>query len=242
VKQPWRSFDRVAAEYDEARPSYPDRILELLPLGGAATVLDLGAGTGKLTQVLARRYPHVIAVEPLDAMRAVLERVVPEADARAGAAEAIPLADASVDAVFAAQAYQWFANDRAVAEIARVLRPGGVFAIVTNEPVEPLPLPEAYSERLRQVFAATKVHARFGDESAFEPIERGPFGRLHSGRVDHEQVQTRELVLKFASSLSPIARLPDDERAAVEADLAALLPEGEYTFTVRATVRWTIRQ
>jgi 16S rRNA A1518/A1519 N6-dimethyltransferase RsmA/KsgA/DIM1 with predicted DNA glycosylase/AP lyase activity len=93
VIDPARSFERAAAEYEEARPSYPDELLDLLPVPRDATVLDLGAGTGKLTRVLARRYARVIAVEPLDGMRAILERVVPEAEAVAGGAEQIPLPD-----------------------------------------------------------------------------------------------------------------------------------------------------
>src|SRR5690348_15338018 len=88
---PERSFDRVAEEYERLRPDYPDAVLELVPLSREATVLDVGAGTGKLTRVLARRYARVIAVEPLDGMRAVLERVVPEVEARKGSAEAVPL-------------------------------------------------------------------------------------------------------------------------------------------------------
>ncbi|MFL6014086.1 MAG: class I SAM-dependent methyltransferase, partial [Gaiellaceae bacterium] len=82
-----------------------------MPLEHGVTVLDLGGGTGKLTRVLADRYAHVIAVEPLDELRAVLAERVPEADVHAGAAEAIPLTNASVDAVFAGQAFHWFAND-----------------------------------------------------------------------------------------------------------------------------------
>ena len=129
---PARSFDRSAEEYEATRPSYPDEALDVVPVPVEATVLDVGAGTGKLTRVLARRYARVIAVEPLDGMRAILERVVPEAEARPGRAEEIPLPDASVDAVFAAQAFHWFANDAALAEIARVLRPEGVFCLVWN--------------------------------------------------------------------------------------------------------------
>jgi ubiquinone/menaquinone biosynthesis C-methylase UbiE len=128
-----RSFDRVAEEYDRGRPGYPDDALDLLPVEATATVLDLAAGTGKLTRVLARRYRRVIAVEPLDAMRALIVREAPAAEALDGRAEAIPLADAEVDAVFVAQAMHWFANDVAVAEIARVLRPGGVLAVLRNE-------------------------------------------------------------------------------------------------------------
>ena len=140
----------MAEEYERGRPGYPDDVLDLLPVADAATVLDLAAGTGKLTRVLARRYRRVIAVEPLDGMRAIITREAPAAEALDGRAEAIPLADAEVDAVFVAQAIHWFANDVAIAEIARVLRPGGVLAIVRNEVDDdaPSPLPDAYRERL----------------------------------------------------------------------------------------------
>ena len=81
---PARSFDRAAAEYERVRPAYPEAILDLLPLRADAAVLDLGAGTGKLTRLLAGRYAHVTAVEPLDGMRGVLETVVPEAETVTG--------------------------------------------------------------------------------------------------------------------------------------------------------------
>ena len=125
-------------------PTYPPAVLDVLPLAADAEVLDLGAGTGKLTRVLAERYRRVVAVEPLDGMRAILEEVVPSARSFAGTAESLPLEDASVDGVFAAQAFHWFANDEAVGEIARVLRSGGVLALIWNEPGDPSPLPDAY--------------------------------------------------------------------------------------------------
>jgi len=146
VIDPARSFELAAEEYEATRPSYPDEVLDLLPVANDAVVLDLGAGTGKLTRVLARRYARVTAVEPLDGMRGILERVVPGVEALAGSAEQIPLGDASVDAVFAAQAFHWFDHERAVAEIGRVLRPGGILALVWNGPdaSRPNPLPPAY--------------------------------------------------------------------------------------------------
>ena len=79
-----RSFDRAAEEYERTRPDYPDAVLDVLPLASEATVVDVGAGTGKLTRVLARRYARVLAVEPLDGMRAILEQVVPAAESLAG--------------------------------------------------------------------------------------------------------------------------------------------------------------
>jgi SAM-dependent methyltransferase len=124
----------VAADYAEHRPGYPaaavDWALERAP---GPDVLDLGAGTGKLTTaLLERRGLRVVAVEPDPDMLAQLRQRHPHVDAREGAAEAIPLPDASVDAVVAGQAVHWFDLDVALPEIARVLRPGGVFAGLWN--------------------------------------------------------------------------------------------------------------
>src|SRR5437764_7040473 len=128
------SFDSVADEYERTRPTYPAAVLDPLPLDADTAVLDLGAGTGKLTRVLSERYRDVTAVEPLENMRAMLERSVPGVIALAGSAERIPLDDGSVEGVFAAQAFHWFDKPVALPEIARVLRPGGVFAIIWNQP------------------------------------------------------------------------------------------------------------
>ena len=235
-----RSFDRVAEEYERGRPGYPDDVLDLLPVADAATVLDLAAGTGKLTRVLARRYRRVIAVEPLDAMRALIAREAPDAEALDGRAEAIPLADAEVDAVFVAQAIHWFANDDAIAEIARVLRPGGVLAIVRNETEDEVesPLPAAYRERMAALFDdRTESPTDWRDALA-----RGPFGELSVASVEHEQVSDREAVLAFALSLSLVAHRPDAERRRLLDELGSALPEGEYRFRMRTDVSWAIRQ
>jgi SAM-dependent methyltransferase len=208
-------------------------VLDVVPVEAEATVLDLGAGTGKLTAVLAKRYAHVIAVEPLAELRAILAQRVPDADVRDGRAEDIPLADAAVDAVFAGQSFHWFANDVAVAEIGRVLRPGGLLALLWNE-TPTSPLPEEYGRRLDELRAATPAPRI--DEHL---LERGPFGEEHEASVLHEQVSGRDDVLAFAASVSWIASR--DDRDAVLAELAAMLPEGEYRFPIRANVTWAIR-
>jgi SAM-dependent methyltransferase len=235
-----QSFERVAEEYDRGRPGYPDDVLDLLPVADDASVLDLAAGTGKLTRVLARRYRRVIAVEPLASMRAIIAREAPAAEALEGRAEAIPLPDAELDAVFVAQAIHWFANDVAIAEIARVLRPGGVLAVLRNEVDDdaPSPLPDAYRERMRVLFEDRTYAPADWQES----VARGPFGDLFVASVEHEQVSDREGVLAFALSLSLIAHLPDEERQQVMQELGAALPEGEYRFPMRTEVSWTIRQ
>lgn len=228
----------MAGEYEAARPSYPPEILDALPLEPSATVLDLGAGTGKLTRVLVERYARVIAVEPLAEMRAILERVVPSAESLAGAAEAIPLPEGTVDAVFAAQAFHWFANDEAILEIARVLRPGGVFAVVWNEGIDPSPLPEAYQARIKPLFEEVRAAV---EADRFEVIRNGPFGELHEVSVEHEQEQTRESTLAFMRSTSVVAKRPPEEREALMAELGALLPDGRYVFRMRTTARWAVR-
>lgn len=127
-----RSFGSVATAYDDFRPGYPAEAVDLSLEDAGRRVLDLGAGTGKLTAELVGRGYDVVAVEPDPAMLAVLRDRLPGVDARAGAAEDIPLPDGSVDAVLAGQALHWFEPERAAPELARVLRPGGVLAGLWN--------------------------------------------------------------------------------------------------------------
>ena len=131
-----RSFETVAAAYERHRPEYPEEALrwtaELLGLGSGARVLDVGAGTGKLTRGLAALGFGVTAVEPGAPMLEQLRQAVPEAEAFEAPAESIPLPDASVDAAFAGQAFHWFDRERALPELYRVIRPGGGLALLWN--------------------------------------------------------------------------------------------------------------
>jgi SAM-dependent methyltransferase len=239
VTDPARSFELAAEEYERTRPDYPDAVLERLPVPDDATVLDVGAGTGKLTRVLARRYARVIAVEPLDGMRAILERVVPEAEALPGRAEEIPVPDTSVDAVFAGQAFHWFATDEAMAEIARVIRPGGVFCLVWNSADEDrvTPLPRPFLDYLDELRAERQVEGPpFKDV-----IARGRFADIHEAAVPHDHVLDRQGLLDNARSVSWIASRPDDEQERVIARLGELLPEGTYSIPNLANVLWAVR-
>jgi ubiquinone/menaquinone biosynthesis C-methylase UbiE len=243
MEAPERSFDRVAEEYERLRPDYPDAVLELLPLEGAATVVDVGAGTGKLTRVLARHYARVIAVEPLDGMRSVLERVLPHVDSHAASAEALPLEDGSVDGVFAGQAFHWFDHDRAIPEFARVLRPGGVLALVWNSPDESResPLPAAFVEYRDSMHAVAMK--RFEDAPSWsELIGRGPFGEVHEGAVPHDHVLDRLGVVDTLGTTSWIASRPPAEREEIRARLLELVPEeGTYAIPNLANVMWAVR-
>jgi SAM-dependent methyltransferase len=126
----------VAAEYERHRPEYPEEALrwvaEQLGLAEFARVLDVGAGTGKLTRGLVALGYEVVAVEPGGPMLDQLRQAVPEAEALEGPAEVIALPNASVDAAFAAQAFHWFARERAVPELHRLIRPGGGLALLWN--------------------------------------------------------------------------------------------------------------
>ena len=126
------SFGAEAAAYERGRPSYPPEAIDWLLPPGARDVLDLGAGTGKLTTRLVERGLDVVAVDPIPERLELLSTSLPDTPALLGTAEDIPLPDDSVDAVLVAQAWHWFDRERAIKEVARVLRPGGRLGLVWN--------------------------------------------------------------------------------------------------------------
>lgn len=174
-----RSFGAAADLYESARPPYVDAavawIVERLPAG---RVLDLAAGTGKLARQLRDRGADVVAVEPDAGMRATFVRVLPEIDVLDGAAEAIPLADGSVDAVTVGQAFHWFDREPALAEMHRVTRPGGGFALLWNKRLydDPAiaPLEELLEGRRPPVTELDYVPGLFGplEERSFDEPRR----------------------------------------------------------------------
>lgn len=126
------SFGAIAAVYRRGRPSYPPEALDWLLPAGSPRVLDLGAGTGKLTEQLAARGLDVVAVEPSEGMREEFAKALPDVEILAGAGQRIPVDDASVDTVLVAQAWHWVDPERAVPEVARVLCPGGRLGLIWN--------------------------------------------------------------------------------------------------------------
>jgi ubiquinone/menaquinone biosynthesis C-methylase UbiE len=233
-----KSFGAAASEYERVRPEWPpvvvDRAAALLGLGRDSEVVDLAAGTGKLTRLLAERFDRVVAIEPDDRMRALLG-----GEALAGTAERIPLPDTSADAVFVGDAFHWFDAPVALAEIARVLRPRGGLVLLWNDwwETEP-PIPEAASELLREPYERSgrsfqaDVHAWRGafDGSSFEPPREQ--------RLRGETTRSAEGLATLFCSTSSTASLDPAEREALRRRLLGLL-SGEYRLPVEVELVWT---
>jgi ubiquinone/menaquinone biosynthesis C-methylase UbiE len=209
------SFDRAAEVYERARPEYPaDAVDWLLPVG-TVTVLDLGAGTGKLTRALAARGLDIFAVDPSPKMLEQLRAVIPEAIVIVGTAENIPLADASVDAVVVGQAWHWVDQDAALPSVARVLRPGGTLGLVWNVRDERVP----WVSRLTRVMhpAEAEIFMETGH------IDRGLFGEIESASFEWSRNFTRDELLDLVRSRSYFITADEAEQASMLAGVNELL-------------------
>jgi SAM-dependent methyltransferase len=189
-----RSFGAAVEAYERARPGYPDAAVDWLLPAGARTVLDLGAGTGKLTRSLVARGLDVVALEPLTEMRETLAATVPEARPLAGTAEDIPLPDASVDAITVAQAWHWVDPDRATAEAARVLRPGGTLGLIWNRRDDRVD----WIVHLTEVMGSAEVEIMDMDAVEIGP----PFAPTERFVTDWERPMDVDLLVEMAASRS----------------------------------------
>jgi SAM-dependent methyltransferase len=182
-------------------------LAERLGLEPGRTVLDLAAGTGKLTRLLVPTGARMIAVEPVDEMRALLEQHVPASVVLAGTAEAIPLPDGSVEAATVAQAFHWFRVDEALRELHRVLRPGGGLAVVWNTRA-PGPLSDGLAEILRPLRGDAPARAESGWRDLLE--SSGLFGPLEKREFAWEEHVDEELLARRVLSISFVASLPEE--------------------------------
>ena len=209
-----RSFELVADVYERARPEYPAEavawIARKLDLRAGRTVLDLGAGTGKLTRALVTTGAGVIAVEPGDAMLAELRRVLPGVEAIRGAAEAIPLDDGSVDAVTIGQAFHWFRHDEAVPELHRVLQPGGAVALMWNSRDQESPLQRQISALLEPFVPPGRPAV---GESTRALATSDLFGAVETRRFRFAQQLDADALVDRIASISFVAAAPAERRA-----------------------------
>ncbi len=188
------SFGSQASAYERGRPSYPPEAIDWLLPSTARDVLDLGAGTGKLTTRLVERGLDVVAVDPIAEMLEVLRSSLPQTPALLGTAEQIPLPDNSVDAVLVAQAWHWFDPARAVAEVARVLRPGGRLGLVWN----------TRDERLGWVKELGRI---IGREDARDVLDAGvtlpePFFGIQDHQIEWTNYLTPQALIDLVASRS----------------------------------------
>ncbi len=226
------SFGPAASLYDEIRPSYPPAAARFILGDVPLRVVDLGAGTGKFSRVLAALGHDVIAIEPDAGMRAVLEEASPGVTAAAGSAESMPLADASVDAVVAAQSFHWFANDLARDEIARVVRVGGVFGPLWNVRDDSVPWVAELTRSVLQGDGSSSVEAFESNDfgPAFPSRERAEF----RFSVEHTTATLVDLVKSRSKYLTGDERTRLQMVAATEAVTAGLPQPFELPYTTIA--------
>lgn len=217
-------YQKNADKYQSGRPDYAaaslDWMQDALAIGKESKVLDLGAGTGKFTKRICELSDHVIAVEPVAAMRATLHAKLPQVEAIDGNALTIPLADQSVDALVCAQSFHWFASDMAVKEMARVLRPGGKLGLIWN----------VRDETVDWVAAITKLITPFegdapryykGDwkkplpSAYFSPLEKQSFAQSHDGPAE-------DVIINRFLSVSFIAAQTEEAQADIAEQLRDL--------------------
>ena len=250
------SFGAAAAAYAEHRPDYAEAAVRwaLEPVGDRrpVRVADIGAGTGKLTAALVGLGADVTAVEPDPQMLAELQRAMPEVRSAPGSAEEIPLPDASVDAVLAGQAMHWFDMDRAMPEIARVLRPGGVLAGLWNVDDDRVGWVADLAEMSKRKASITLL--RWRDTAGRSREQRlleagsGLFHAAEEGEFGHGQVRTADSLLATIATHSHLLVMDEAERTGLLAQVRDFLrtqPEtsnGEFTLPMVTVVLRALRR
>jgi SAM-dependent methyltransferase len=227
-----KGFARSVDAYERGRPGYPPEALALLGLRPGMAVLDLAAGSGKLTRPLLEAGAEVTAVEPVTAMRAALPEAARVLD---GTAEVIPLDDGSVDLVTVGQAFHWFDGDAALAEIHRVLRPGGRLALLWNRRLDDDPVNRAIDALLDPHRGDVPGMRRDAWRAAFE--RTALFGPLEEHELPNEQRLDADGLADRLGSVSFIASLPGDERAQVLAGARAIAADGPVSVLYLAQVQ-----
>lgn len=212
-----RSFGSVASSYDRGRPTYPREAATWLTGAEPLTVLEVGAGTGKLTARLVELGHDVHATDPDPALLEVLAGSLPGVRCTEAAAEELPVPDRSVDVVVCAQAFHWLDHERALAEIARVLKPDGRLALVWNVTDTRIP----WVRRLGGLIG-TQEHQ---DDPAGAVVASPLFGFVEEATFKHWQLVDRGSVRDLALSRSGIATLDEEERAAKLAEVVAFYDE-----------------
>lgn len=242
-----KGYEVGGGDYERSRPGYPSEAIDLLVhelgLGPDSVGLELAAGTGKLTRLLHRRLAGLIAVEPVPAMRRHLAGVVPSVPVIAAVAEAVPLADGSVDGVVVATAFHWFRGEEALGEIARVLRPRGGLGLLWNNP-------DRRTSWVAEIWSVVDEHRgetpgnldgswlrAFRDDGPFGPLRQHTFFQQVDVALD--DLVARVSSISFIAAMAPTARSEVLQRvrriAEVHPDLAG---REHFALPYRTSVFW----
>ncbi len=222
-------FSSAADVYERARPSYPEEavawLAEQTGLGPGRIVLDVGAGTGKLTRLLVPTGAHVIAVEPVTEMRALIDG----AETVDATAEGLPYPDGFADVITAAQAFHWFDHERALPEFHRVLRPGGFLALIWNGRDLADPVQRGVEDLL------APLRAQLPDQQLGvwrRPLAESPlFGPAKTRTFSFAQIFTTDDLCARVASTSFVAAMPAVERDALLVRVRALTHGHEEPFS-----------
>ncbi len=207
------------ALYDAVRPDYPEaaivKLVGTLGLDRSTRALDLGAGTGIVSRQLGPFVGSLVAVEPSASMRETMRQTTPGVEVLDGRDDAIPLADGSVDVVVVAQAFHWFDAPRALAEIRRVLVPGGGLALIWNERDETVDWMAALTRAMRW-----DRHRPYSSNTDFASIVAdGPFGSVEHFQFRHRQWLSADQVYRRVLTTSYISIMADAEQRALLDDV-----------------------
>jgi SAM-dependent methyltransferase len=226
------SFGAIAEDYARFRPGPPTAALDWLVRGRVGTAVELGAGTGGLTRHLVAQASRVVAVEPDPRMGAVLTRGVPKASVVTARAEALPVRDGHADAVLGSSMWHWVDEERATAEAARVLRPGGVLGLVWSGPDRSQPWIADLFQEARRRAGRRDGDAAWSDDAAARRRRHevhlpdgAPFGTPETTTLDFSVVVSPEHLVGMAGTFSGIAVLPDAQRVELRDRLAATVRE-----------------
>lgn len=224
-------FSAASDAYERGRPDFPadavDLMLHTMGAGSGATIVDVGAGTGKLTHLLAGGERRVVAVEPLAPMRAFLSRTAPTALAVGGVAEHLPLRDAVANGIVVAQAFHWFDGPRALSEFHRVLRPDGALALVWNLRDLDVSWVRACSELIEPLRAGTPSHRQEAWRGAFAATDRFTAPAEYAFR--YRQPMTPDSVVDRHLSISFIAAQDEATRADVARGIRQIVEDDPLT-------------
>jgi SAM-dependent methyltransferase len=229
-----RTFDRSAPLYERGRPEYPRSAIRFAAtkfhLGRRSVVVDLAAGTGKLTRALRATRATIVAVEPMPGMRRVFRKVVPDVPVVDGRAEAIPLPDGFADAVFVGQAFHWFRGRPALREIARVLRPGGGLVLVWNTRDDRVRWSRGLTEIVRDA-GGVRMHGGNSDERWRRSFRArtSPFTALRKRTFPHSQSVTPASTVARILSVSHVAAQTPQVRRKVATEVRRLLASDALT-------------